>query len=85
MARVAHAMALESSMVVADVIEVQEFSHLAQAYQVRGVPKTIINDRVQITGAVAEEELLKQVLEAVGEADSEGEPEEVISDQTTLI
>ena len=85
MARVAHEMALESSMVFADVVEVQEFSHLGQAYQVRGVPKTVINDRVQITGAVTEEELLKQVLEAVGEGDPEGESEEVISDRTTPI
>ena len=44
-------------MVVADVVEVQEFSHLAQEYHVMGVPKTVINDKVKITGAVTEEVL----------------------------
>ena len=78
-------MALESPMVVADVVEVQEFSHLAQAYHVMGVPKTVINDRAQITGAVTEEVLLQRLLEAVGDEESEGEPEEVFSDQTTPI
>ena len=72
-------------MVVADVVEVQEFSHLAQAYRVMGVPKTVINDKVQITGAVTEEVLLRRLLEAVGEEESEDEPEEVFSDQTTPI
>jgi len=85
MARVAHAMALESRMVVADVVEVQEFPHLAQAYHVMGVPKTVINGRIQITGVVTEEVLLQRLLEAVGDKESEGESEEVFSDQTTPI
>ena len=72
-------------MVVADVVEVQEFSDLAQAYRVMGVPKTVINDKVQITGAVTEEVLLRRLLEAVGDEESEGEPEEVFSGQTTPI
>ena len=72
-------------MVVADVVEVQEFSHLAQAYHVMGVPKTVINDKVQITGAVSEEVLLARLLEAVGDEESEGESEEVFSGQTTPI
>ena len=72
-------------MVVADIVEVQEFSHLALAYHVMGVPKTVINDRAQITGAVTEEVLLQRLLEAVGDEESEGEPEEVFSDQTTPI
>ena len=85
MARVAHAMALESPKVVADVVEVQEFSHLAQAYRVMSVPKTVINDRVQIIGAVTEEELLKRVLEAAGEGDSEDGVGEPVSDRATRI
>lgn len=59
-------MALESSRVRADVVEVQEFPQLAQAYRVMSVPKTVINDKVQFIGAVPEEELLKRVLQAVG-------------------
>jgi len=58
-------MAIESSRVTADVIEVQEYPHRAQAYGVRGVPMTVINDRVFFTGAVPESVFLQRVLEAV--------------------
>lgn len=78
MARVAHAMARESSKVLADVIEIQEYPQLAQVYQVRGVPKTIINDSVEFTGAVPEEVFVQNVLKAAGvdivDGDSEDEP-----------
>ena len=81
----AHAMALESPRVTADVVEVQEFPHLAGAYNVIGVPKTVVNDAVEFTGAVSEEVFLKAVLKAVGEEDAEGEEREWTSDQTTPI
>ncbi len=84
MARVAHAMALETSRVTADVIEVQEFPHLSQAHRVMGVPKTVINDSVQFTGAVKEEVFLRRVLEAVGEEEPEDNQEHT-SEQTTPI
>ena len=38
-----------------------------------GVPKTVVNDSVQFTGAVTEEVLLKRVLEAVGEEEAEAD------------
>ena len=85
MARVAHEMAIESPRVLADVVEVQEFPHLAQAYRVMGVPKTVINDRVQFTGAVTEEAFLEKVLQAVGEKEIEDNGQEQISEQTTPI
>ena len=62
MARAAHAMAMESPKVIADVIEVQEFPHLAQAYHVRAVPKTVMNDTFEFTGAATEEQLVTRVL-----------------------
>ena len=67
-ARVAHDMAMESSRVVADVIEIQEYPQLAQAYGVRRVPKTVINDSVQVTGAVTEDAFLSRILDAVGDS-----------------
>ena len=81
----AHAMAIESQRVVADVVEVQEFPHLARMYRVMGVPRTVINDTIQFTGAVSEEVFLKHVLAAVGEEELEHDGEVSISDQTTPI
>ena len=50
----------------ADVVEVQEYPHLAQIYGVRGVPQTVINNSVSFTGAVPESVFVQRVLEAVG-------------------
>mgnify|MGYP001294651389 CR=1 FL=1 len=66
MGRVAHAIAQESSYVTADVVEVQEYPRLAQAFGVRGVPQTVINNSVSFTGAVTEAVFVQRVLEAVG-------------------
>ena len=76
-------MAIESLRVTADVIEVQEYPHMAQAYAVRGVPKTVINDRVSFTGAVPESTFLERVLEAVGADAAEESQEQSDSGQFT--
>jgi predicted DsbA family dithiol-disulfide isomerase len=76
-------MAIESPKVTADVVEVQEYPHLAQAYAVRGVPKTVINDRVSFTGAVPEATFVHRLLEAVGAGAAEGSPDESVSGQST--
>jgi len=47
------------------VIEASEFIDLSQRYRVHGVPKTIINDRVEFTGALPEPRFVQQVLQAV--------------------
>lgn len=84
-ARVAHGMALESPNVVADVVEIQEFPQLAQLHRVMGVPKTIINNSVQFTGAVSEDVFLKRVLEAIGEEKPDPLSVDQITDKTTPI
>lgn len=66
MGRFAHAIAQESPRVTADVVEIQEYPQLAQAYGVRGVPQTVINNSVSFTGAVTESVFVQRVLEAVG-------------------
>lgn len=58
----AHQIAMESDKVTADMIEASEFPHLAQRYQVRGVPKTVINDKSSVDGAVPEAHLVDQLL-----------------------
>ncbi|MBI4338513.1 MAG: thioredoxin family protein, partial [Chloroflexi bacterium] len=61
----------------ADVVEVQEFPLLAQRYMVSGVPKTVINNKVQFVGAVPEKMLIDYVLQAVGADAKKDEPSKV--------
>ena len=49
----------------ATAIEATEFPDMAQAYQVSGVPKIVINDRVEFMGALPESQFLDAVLQAV--------------------
>ena len=62
MALLAHAMAVESPNLRADVIEVEEFPDLARRYGVRQVPVTIINEFTTVSGMVSEAELLERVM-----------------------
>ena len=64
LARLVHAMALENERVSADVVEIQEFPSMAQAYAVRSVPFTVINEYTRVPGVVSEAQLLDKVLEA---------------------
>ena len=85
MARVAHAMAKESSRVIADVVEIQEFPGLAQAYMVRGVPKTVINDSLEFVGAVPEQAFISHVLRAAGLDDlADGEETQSSGEATSI-
>ena len=63
--RLAHQLALESDRITADAIEATEFPHLAQRYQVRTVPKTIINETGVIEGALPEARFVQTVREAL--------------------
>ena len=58
-------MAIENEHITADVVEVSEFIDLAQRYQVQGVPKTVINDRLEVLGAVPEPRFVQEVLKAI--------------------
>ena len=64
--QVAHAMAMASDMVTADMVESVEFPQLANRYGVMGVPKTVINESVSFDGAAPEQLVLARVLEAAG-------------------
>ncbi len=65
MARLAHQFAIENEHITADVVEISEFIDLAQRYRVQGVPKTVVNDRIEIMGAVPEPRFLQEVLKAI--------------------
>jgi glutaredoxin-like protein len=55
-------MAAASPNVTAYAVEATEFPDLARKYHVTGVPKTIVDDSVEILGAVPEEEFVAQAL-----------------------
>ena len=61
----AHKLAIENEHITADVVEVSEFIDMAQHYRVQGVPKTVVNDRIEIMGAVPEPRFLQEVLKAL--------------------
>jgi glutaredoxin-like protein len=65
--RLAHAMALESPRVRADVIEATEFPSLADKYGVFGVPKVVLNETQSFEGALPEAAFLKYVVAAAAE------------------
>lgn len=55
-ARHAYRAAIESSKVTTEIIDSQLFPDLAQRHSVMGVPKIILNDNTDITGAIQEAE-----------------------------
>jgi glutaredoxin-like protein len=65
--RLAHKFAIESDLITADMVESIEFPHLANKYQVYGVPRTVINETVHQEGAVPEPMMLAKLLEALGQ------------------
>ena len=60
-------MAMENPLIVADVIEANEFQDLSERYRVRSVPKTVINDRVEYVGSLPEAKALEALQQAVGD------------------
>ena len=58
----AHQMALESSMVEAEMVEAMEFPDLSNRFGVSGVPQTTINfGSGTVVGAVPEDDLLAEI------------------------
>jgi thiol-disulfide isomerase/thioredoxin len=59
----AHEMAFASPQITAYAVETTEFPDLARRYQVNGVPKTVVNEDVEILGALPEQAFIEQALE----------------------
>jgi glutaredoxin-like protein len=64
--QMAHAMAMASDLVTADMVEAVEFPELATKYGVMGVPRTVINEDASIEGAAPEHLVLARIKAAVG-------------------
>lgn len=60
----AHRLALASPKIRADMVEAMEFPELVDRYRVMGVPRTVIDERVAVEGAVPESHLLEQMKRA---------------------
>ena len=55
-------MALENPNITAAVVDTTQFPDLVRHYRITGVPKTVVNDRVEILGAQPEEVFVRQAL-----------------------
>lgn len=49
------------------MVEATEFPHLANKYEVYGVPRTVINEVIHIEGAVPEDELVDALMTVMDE------------------
>ena len=65
----AHKLAMASDWITADMVEATEFPHLANKYQVYGVPRSVINEVIHIEGAVPEGHLISQLMTVQNEAE----------------
>ena len=59
-------MAFASPHITAYAVEATEFPDLARRYMVTGVPKTVVNDEVEILGALPEGTFVEQALAKFG-------------------
>lgn len=59
-------MAMASDRVTADVIEANDFPELSERYEVRSVPKIVINDSVEFVGAQPEPRFIAAIVKAAG-------------------
>lgn len=64
-ASTAHEFAVESEFVKADVIDTSEFPHIGLKYNVMGIPKTVINDKIEFVGVLPEDLFLEHILLAI--------------------
>ncbi|MFH1197992.1 MAG: thioredoxin family protein [bacterium] len=58
----AHKFAYLNENIKADMVEATEFPHLSQRYNVRGVPRTVVNETDFIEGAAPEQMVLNKIL-----------------------
>jgi len=60
-------MAVESPKVTSVIVEATEYPDLVRKYQVSGVPKTMVNEKVEILGARPEEDFVRTAIGAIAE------------------
>ena len=60
----AHRMAVESPFIRASCVEATEFMDLSRKFRVTGVPKTVVNESIEILGALPEDQFVRTVVGA---------------------
>ena len=58
-------MAFANPNITAFAVEATEFPDLARRYRVSGVPKTVINDQVEILGGMPQDAFVEQALSSL--------------------
>jgi len=58
-------MAVESGKVTSFIVEASEYPDLVRQYRVSGVPKTMVNETVEILGARPEEDFVRTAVGGV--------------------
>jgi hypothetical protein len=57
-------MAVESPKVTSIIVGAGEYPDLVQKYRVSGVPKTVVNERIEILGARPEDDFVRTAVGA---------------------
>jgi hypothetical protein len=57
-------MAFSNELITATSVEATEFMDLSRKYRVTGVPKTIVNETIEILGALPEADFIEAALQA---------------------
>lgn len=61
----AHKFSYLNDKIKGDMVEATEFPHLSNKYNVRGVPRTVINESTFVEGAAPEQMVLDKVKDAL--------------------
>jgi len=56
-------MAFASPSITAYAVEATEFPDLSRRYRVTGVPKTIVNEEIEVLGALPQDAFIEQALQ----------------------
>jgi hypothetical protein len=64
-------MAFANAQIRSDAIEATEFMDMSRKYRVTGVPKTIVNETIEVLGALPEEMFVRAALGLDNEADAD--------------
>jgi glutaredoxin-like protein len=60
----AHRLAAENPLIQATCVEATEFMDLSRRFNVTGVPKTVVNESIEILGALPEEQFVRTIVGA---------------------